>query len=87
MASSTGHQSPASTLNPFKNKTVNTRQWATLGNTDSVTDEYCYTNSVIYIMNTSTYAGNWYVTVSEGSFVVTSSNSEATTVTYSYIIL
>jgi len=88
MASSVGHKSPASALPPFVYKTVNTQEWATTGNTDTVTDSYVHSNSVVVIMNTSAHAGLWYVTVSEGSFVVTSSDAEsATTTTYSYIVL
>lgn len=89
MATSTGHQSPASTLNPFKNKTVNTKVWTTSGNTDVVTDEYCYPNSIIEIQNTSAFNGNWYISSqTEGTFTITSTNGETATITtYSYIIL
>jgi len=90
MASSVGHQSPASTLPPFQYKTVNTQQWLTTGNTDVVTDPYVYSNSIIQIMPTSAYAGRWYVTVAAagGSFTVTSSSAETqTTTTYTYIVL
>lgn len=88
MATSTGHQSPQSVMPPLALKTVNTRLWATGGNTDTVTDPYVHTNSMILINNTSAFVGPWYVTVSQGSFIVTSANSEtATTTTYSYIVL
>jgi hypothetical protein len=83
------HQSPASTLPPFQYKTVNTQTWAITGNTDVVTDGYVYSNSIILIVPSSAYAGRWSVTIpaTGGSFTVTSSSSEANTVTYSYIVL
>lgn len=88
MASSTGHQSPQSSLPPLSAKVLNTREWLTTGNTDVVTDEYVHTNSMIMIMPTSAFAGRWYVTVAQGTFTVTSSNSETqTTTTYSYVVL
>jgi hypothetical protein len=89
MATSTGHQSPQSSLPPLQFKTINTRVWATTGNTDVVTDAYVDSNSLIDIMNTSAFVGPWYITINPGTgFTVTSANSEtATTTTYSYIIL
>lgn len=88
MANSTGHQSPQSALPPLSQKQLNTRLWGTTGTTDTVTDAYVHPNSFVAIQNTSAFVGPWYVTVSQGSFVVTSANSEtATTTTYSYIIL
>jgi hypothetical protein len=88
MANSTGHQSPQSTLPPFALKTVNTRVWQTTGTTDTVTDEYVHPNSIIVINNTSAYVGPWSIAVSQGSFTITSGNSETqTTTTYSYIVL
>lgn len=85
----TGHQSPLSSLPPLKYKTVNTRVWATTGNTDVVADTYVTANSIIDLMNTSAYVGPWFITLNPGvGFTVTSSNSEtATTTTYSYVIV
>lgn len=37
------------------------RAWATTGNTDVVTDEGVEANTQVIIMNTSAYAGRWYV--------------------------
>ncbi len=89
MATSTGHQSPQSSLPPLSNKTVNTRIWLTTGTTDVVTDAYVTANSIIEIMNTSAYTGPWYITLNPGTgFTVTSGASETqTTTTYSYVIL
>lgn len=71
----------------LKYKTVQTRTWASAGNTDTVTDSAVYANSLIFIMPTSAFAGRWYVTVSDGSFIVTSSDAENVTVTYDYLII
>lgn len=63
------------------------RTWATTGNTDTVTNADVKTNSLIVITRTSVSAGMWYVTVSSGSFVVTSSDSESAGTTYNYLVL
>jgi hypothetical protein len=62
--------------------------WTTTGNTDTVTDVNVKATSIIVIMHTSAYEGNWYVTPAAGSFTVTSSDVEtATDTTYKYLIL
>lgn len=69
-------------------KTLTTRAWAVTGNTDTVTDANVHPNSIIEIQNLSQFVGPWWVTVTQGQFVVNSANSEtATTTTYTYIIL
>ena len=73
---------------PFlRYKTRISRTWATAGLTDAVTDADARLNSNILIEHTSAYDGRWRVTVAAGSFTVTSSDPEAATVTYSYVIL
>ena len=78
-------------VNPVK------RVWASTGNTDTVTDESVVNSSQVIIMNTSAYAGRWYIsnitptssstnaagvtTITPGSFTVTSSSSETQTTT------
>lgn len=75
------------------------KAWTTTGNTDVVTDESIDANTQVVIMNTSAYAGRWYVsnvtptssstsvagvtTITPGTFTVTSSSSE-TQVTTTY---
>lgn len=61
--------------------------WTTQGNTHTVTDGHVRANSVIQIMNTSAYNGRWYVTPAAGSFLITSSDAEETSVTFKYKIL
>lgn len=70
-------------------KDVPTSQaWTATGNTHTVTDSRVATNSLILINHTSVPAGRWRVVVSAGSFLITSSDSEAaTTTTFIYIIL
>lgn len=64
-----------------------TQTWTTLGTTHTVTDGRVATNSVILIQHTTVPAGRWSIAVADGSFVITSSDSEATTCTFNYIIL
>lgn len=49
--------------------------WAS-GNTKTITNAAVRSNSFIVIEHTSDYAGRWYVTCSNGSFVITSSDAE-----------
>ena len=61
--------------------------WAAIGNTNTVTNSKIRTSSIILIMHTSDYNGRWYITVSDGSFLITSSDSEGTSTTFNYLIL
>ena len=73
---------------PFlRGKTLPSGSWTTTGNTDTITNPNIHSNSLIVIMNTSARAGLWYVTVSEGSAVITSSDSESAGTTYTFLIL
>ena len=87
MASSVGHQSPQSTLPPLAQHTVNSQTWLAQGTTDTVTDAYCHSNSMVLINPQTVPAGRWAVVTSQGSFTVTSSDTEQTTCIYEYIIL
>lgn len=65
-----------------------TRTWATTGNTDTVNDTTVHPGSAILVTPVSaTPAGFWKVVVAQGSFVVTSSDSESAGTTYNYRIL
>lgn len=64
-----------------------TRTWATTGNTDTVYDATVHPGSAIVWTATSIPAGNWKAVVSQGSFVITSSDSESAGLTYNYRIL
>lgn len=76
------------------------RAWVLTGNTDTVTDESITSGTMVLIMNTTAYAGRWYVSnitptstsvvngnnvITPGTFTVTSSSSETQTTTlYKY---
>lgn len=65
-----------------------TRTWATTGNTDTVTNVNVHSNSVVVVNPVASQpAGLWKIVVSEGQFVVTSTDSEANTLTYNYLVL
>lgn len=63
------------------------RIWGTTGNTDAVTDATVHPGSAILTTPTSTPSGIWKVVVAQGSFVVTSTNSEGAGLTYNYRVL
>lgn len=63
-----------------------TRTWGTTGNTDTVRDASVHPGSVITVTPTVTPNGFWQVVVSQGSFVVTSTDSEDAGTTYNYRI-
>lgn len=63
------------------------RVWGTTGNTDTVIDASVHPGDCILITvvgNPS--AGFWKVAVTQGQFVVTSSDSESAGLTYNYFI-
>lgn len=65
-----------------------TRIWLTTGNTDSVIDASVHPSSGILVTPVgATPNGFWKVVVAQGSFVVTSSDSENAGLTYNYTIL
>jgi len=88
MANSFGHQSPASSLPPLTNKTVNTGTWGTTGTTCTIADEYINSNSVVLAYATGgAPAGAWGYTVTQDQVVITSSATESGTLPIAYVIL
>jgi hypothetical protein len=80
--------SPANYSPVLRYKTLTSQLWTTTGNTMTVTDANVHSNSLIQVMNTSARNGSWYYTVSEGQFIITSSDSEsATTTTFVYQVM
>lgn len=70
------------------NVTTPTRTWLTTGNTDTVIDASVHPSSnVIVTPVNNTPAGFWKLTISQGQFIVTSSDSESAGQTYNYFIL
>lgn len=64
-----------------------TRIWGTTGNTDVVIDASCHPSSCIVVTPTSTPNGIWKIVVSQGTFTVTSTDSETAGLTYNYTLL
>jgi len=84
-----GHQSPTQSIPGLRFKTVNTFTWGSGGNTAVVADEYCNANSIIVVNVTGTtpQAGHWAIVAGNQTFTITSSDSESSTLTVSYILL
>ena len=86
----TGYSStqPAQYNPEMQNVYQPTRTWATTGNTDTVIDASVHPSSCIaWSAVGATPAGFWKITVTQGQFVVTSSDSESAGLTYTYRIL
>ena len=83
-----GHQSPQSSLPPLSQKQINTFLWGNGGNSVTITDPYVRTNSQVdwWVTGTVPMAGQWAIQVNNGSFTLTSSDSESSTLPVSYII-
>lgn len=65
-----------------------TRIWGTTGNTDVVIDASVHPSVCIVVTPQSTTpAGFWKVVAGQGTFTVTSSDSESAGLTYNYTIL
>jgi len=65
-----------------------TRIWLTTGNTDIVYDASCHPSScIVWTPQNNIPAGFWKVVASQGSFTVTSSDSESAGLTYNYTLL
>ena len=58
----------------------------TSGNSVTVTNAKVTTRNIVLLMPISQPAGRWYVTVSAGSFTVTSSDAESNA-TFKYLLL
>jgi hypothetical protein len=60
------------------------RVWGTTGNTDTVIDATCTANTFVDIQALSAQAGTWRVLAANGSFTVTSTDSESAGIQYIY---
>lgn len=78
----------ADTEPALRYKTITNTTWGAGGNTKTITDQKITTNSQIeiWVTGSTPQAGNWAYTYSVGSVLLTSSNSENTTLPISYII-
>ena len=86
---SLNHQSPQSSLPPLSQKQINTTTWGASANTLTITDSYIRANSVViaYVTGATPAAGRWSYAVTNGQCVVTSSDSESSTLPVSYIVI
>jgi hypothetical protein len=85
-----GHQSPQSSLPPLSQKQINVGTWGAGGNTLTIQDEYIHANSVVLAFVTGTGAqaqGTWSYLTTQGQCVITSSDSESSSLPVAYIIL
>ena len=81
-------QQPSQYDPAMQNAPQTTRVWLTTGNTDTVIDATVHPSSTVCVSATGAIpAGFWKVVVSQGSFTVTSSDSESAGLTYNYAIL
>jgi hypothetical protein len=82
------HQSPQSSLPPLSQKVVNTFVWGSGGNSVVINDEYVHPNSQVdwWVTGTTPQAGQWSITVSQGTFTLTSSDVESATLPVSYVV-
>lgn len=72
----------------LQNVATPTRTWATTGNTDTVIDASVHPSSNVVVTPVgATPAGFWKLTITQGQFIVTSSDSESAGLTYNYIVL
>jgi len=81
-------QQPSQYDPAMQNGLNSTRSWGTTGNTDTVIDATVHPSSTVVVSATGAIpAGFWKVVVTQGQFVVTSSDSETAGLTYNYAIL
>lgn len=85
---SIGHQSPQSSLPPLSQKQINTTTWGSGGNTMTITDPYIVSNSQVdaWVTGSIPQSGQWAYAVTNGQCVITSSDSENSTLPVSYVI-
>ncbi len=71
----------------LQNVTTPTKSWTTTGNTDICIDAAVHpTSNVLVTPVSNTPAGTWKLVVTQGSFTITSSDSESAGLTYNYIV-
>lgn len=82
------HESPAESIPGLSQKQLNTQTWGAGGNTCSITDGKIKLNSQVHVQVTGNTppAGFWSYTVGNGTLVITSSNSESSTLPISYVV-
>lgn len=86
--SNIGHQSPQSSLPPLSQKTINTFTWGTSANTATIVDQYIHPNSQVdaWVTGSVPQAGQWAYAITQGQCIITSSDSESSTLPVSYVV-
>lgn len=88
VATSANHQSPFELTPALSQKQLNTGAWGANSNTCVITDGKIHANSDVHVKVTGTVpaAGQWSYTTANGSLTITSSDSESSTLTLSYVV-
>lgn len=82
------HQSVQETLPPLQYKQINTLTWGGTANTCTIVDPNIKLNSQIeaWVTGSTPAAGQWAYAITQGQCVITSNNSESSTLPISYQI-
>ena len=82
-------EAPWKSIPGFSQKQLNTTTWGAGGNTCTIVDENIHLNSMVFIQVTGTtpQAGQWSYVVTNGQVVITSSSSENSALSLTYIVL
>lgn len=85
---SANHQSPYELTPGLSLKQINTGTWGGGGNTCVITDGKIHLNSQVVVQVTGTVAaaGQWAYAITQGHLTITSSDSESTGLTLSYVV-
>lgn len=85
---SANHEAPYELTPALSQKQLNTGTWGSNTNTCLITDSKIHPNSQVHVQVTGTVpaAGLWAYTIAKGSLTITSSDSENTALTLSYVV-
>ena len=83
------HEAPWKSIPGLSQKQLNTTTWGATAGSCTIVDGNIHTNSVVLLQVTGStpQAGRWSYTVTQGQVVITSSDSEQSTLPLSYIVL
>lgn len=82
------HQAPYDLTPMLSQKQLNTGTWGSGGNTCVITDGKIHVNSDVHVKvtGTSPAAGQWSYVTAQGTLTITSSDSENSALTLSYVV-
>ncbi len=86
---SINHEAPWKSIPGLSQKQLNTTTWGAVANSTTIVDGNIHLNSVVlaYVTGSTPAVGNWSYTVTLGQVVITSTDSESSTLPISYIVL